>query len=102
MTEFVNQLCFRKEKKKVIHEKHVCVLHTVQYYFFIHRKRRTKYLSFTMSCKLKRIIYTNEFKLKVISKAEDVGNREAGRLFNIDESNIRLWRRNKSTIKVSD
>ena len=55
-----------------------------------------------MSCKRKRISYTNEFKLKVISKAEDVGNREAGRLFNIDESNIRLWRRNKSTIKVSD
>ena len=55
-----------------------------------------------MSCKRKHISYTNEFKLKVISKAEDVGNREAGRLFNIDESNIRLWRRNKSTIKVSD
>ena len=61
-----------------------------------------KYLSFSMLCKGKCISYTNEFKLKVISKAEDVYNREANRLFNIDESNIKLWRKNKSTIKLSD
>ena len=44
----------------------------------------------------KRTSYTAEFKLKVIEKAEEVGNREAGRLYNIDESNIRLWRKSKA------
>ena len=43
-----------------------------------------------MLCKRLCVSYTNEFKLKVMSKTEDVGNRETGRLFNIDESNIRL------------
>jgi transposase-like protein len=48
-----------------------------------------------MSSKRKRVSYTAEFKLNVIEKAEEVGNREAGRVFNVDESNIRLWRKSK-------
>ncbi|GFX27200.1 DUF1758 domain-containing protein [Trichonephila clavipes] len=35
-------------------------------------------------------------------KANEVGNREAARFFNIDESNIRLWRRNKTNFKNCD
>ena len=45
--------------------------------------------------KHKRVSYTAEFKLKVVCKAEEIGNREAGRLFDSNESNIRLWRINK-------
>lgn len=57
-----------------------------------------------MSCTLKRkrVSYTSELKLKVVAKAEQVGNREAGRFFDIDESNIRLWRKNKETLENMD
>lgn len=51
-----------------------------------------------MSAK-KRVSYTAEFKLKVVTSAEKTGNRAAGREFNVDESNIRLWRRNKKTLE---
>lgn len=40
-----------------------------------------------------------KFKLKVIEKYEEVGNREAGRLFNIDKLNIRLWGKSKVNFK---
>ena len=39
--------------------------------------------------------YTAVFKLQVISYAEEHGNRAAGRKFDVDESNVRKWRRNK-------
>ena len=48
--------------------------------------------------KRKRSSYTTDFKLNVIKKAEEIGNREAGRLFEIDESNVRLWQKNKDKI----
>ncbi|GFS92382.1 hypothetical protein TNCV_1551601 [Trichonephila clavipes] len=35
-------------------------------------------------------------------KANEVGNREAARFFNVDESNIRLWRRNKTNFENCD
>ncbi|GFU66264.1 uncharacterized protein TNCV_1817611, partial [Trichonephila clavipes] len=35
-------------------------------------------------------------------KANEVGNREAARFFNVDELNIRLWRRNKTNFKNCD
>ncbi|GFS68423.1 hypothetical protein TNCV_3000971 [Trichonephila clavipes] len=46
--------------------------------------------------KRKRVSYTADFKLNAVEKANEVGNREAARFFNVDESNIRLWRRNKT------
>ena len=43
--------------------------------------------------------YTAVFKLQVISYAKEHGNRAAGRKFDVDESNVRKWRRNKEDIK---
>ncbi|GFT72599.1 hypothetical protein TNCV_974451 [Trichonephila clavipes] len=51
--------------------------------------------------KRKRVSYTADFKLNAVEKANEVGNREAARFFNVDESNIRLWRRNKTNFKIA-
>ncbi|GFU87938.1 insulin-like receptor [Trichonephila clavipes] len=45
------------------------------------------------------IIY---FTTRPSKKANEVGNREAARFFNVDESNIRLWRRNKTNFENCD
>ena len=45
--------------------------------------------------KKKRISYDCAFKLKVITFAEEHGNRAAERNFGISESNVRLWRKKK-------
>ena len=50
----------------------------------------------------KRASYTAEFKLKVIEKAEEMGNRKAGRLFGISETNVRIWRKNKEILLKTD
>ncbi|GFV35830.1 pogo transposable element with KRAB domain [Trichonephila clavipes] len=42
------------------------------------------------------------FKLNAVEKANEVRNREAARFFNVDESNIRLWRRNKTNFENCD
>ncbi|GFW43674.1 pogo transposable element with KRAB [Trichonephila clavipes] len=52
--------------------------------------------------KHKRVSYTADFKLNAVEKANEVGNREAARFFNVDESNIRLWRRNKTNFENCD
>ncbi|GFU94504.1 hypothetical protein TNCV_2644901 [Trichonephila clavipes] len=52
--------------------------------------------------KRKRVSYTVDFKLKALEKAKKVGNREAARFFNVDESNIRLWRKNKTNFENCD
>ncbi|GFS56442.1 pogo transposable element with KRAB [Trichonephila clavipes] len=52
--------------------------------------------------KRKRDSYTADFKLNAVEKANEVGNREAARFFNVDESNIRLWRRNKTNFDNCD
>ncbi|GFV06427.1 DUF1758 domain-containing protein [Trichonephila clavipes] len=52
--------------------------------------------------KRKRVSYTADFKLNAVEKANEVGNREAARFFNVDESNIRLWRRNKTNFENCD
>ncbi|GFV50866.1 uncharacterized protein TNCV_3921591 [Trichonephila clavipes] len=52
--------------------------------------------------KRKRVSYTADFKLNAVEKSKEVGNREAVRFFNVDESNIRLWRRNKTNFKNCD
>lgn len=54
------------------------------------------------AAKRKRVSYTSELKLKIIEKAEEIGNREAGRIFNVDESNIRLWRKSKAKLQNMD
>jgi len=41
----------------------------------------------------KRVSYTSAFKLKVVSVAQEKGNRAAARHFDINESCIRLWRK---------
>ncbi|GFW91337.1 hypothetical protein TNCV_737511 [Trichonephila clavipes] len=40
----------------------------------------------------KHVNYATDFELKVIEKATEVGSWETARLFNIDGSNIKLWR----------
>ena len=40
--------------------------------------------------------FTFEYKLKVIARVGEIGNRAAARKFEIDESMIRYWRRKKS------
>lgn len=48
----------------------------------------------------KRYHYTAKTKRNVIQFAEKFGNREAAREFNIDESNIRRWRKNVTSINL--
>ncbi|GFX74810.1 uncharacterized protein TNCV_636371 [Trichonephila clavipes] len=52
--------------------------------------------------KRKRVSYTADFKLNAVENANEVENREAARFFNVDESNIRLWRRNKTNFENCD
>ncbi|GFV72081.1 uncharacterized protein TNCV_2460141 [Trichonephila clavipes] len=52
--------------------------------------------------KRKRVSYIADFKLNAVEKANEVGNREAARFFNVDESNTRLWRRNKTNFENCD
>ena len=47
----------------------------------------------------RRISYTAGFKRKVILVAEEVGNREAGRRFDVSEANIRGWRKKKESLQ---
>ena len=44
--------------------------------------------------------YDLGFKLKVIEKAEHIGNRPASRHFKVDERRIREWRKKKNTLKL--
>ena len=44
--------------------------------------------------------YDLGFKLKVIEKAEHIGNRPASRHFRVDERRIREWRKKKNTLKL--
>lgn len=50
----------------------------------------------TMSSK--RVHYDSALKRKVIVYAEEHGNRAAGRVFDINEANIRRWRNDRSSI----
>ncbi|GFV28795.1 uncharacterized protein TNCV_3987441 [Trichonephila clavipes] len=52
--------------------------------------------------KRKHVSYTADFQLKAVDKANEVGNGEAERFFNIDETNIRLWRKNKTNFVNCD
>ena len=42
--------------------------------------------------------FTFEYKLRVIARADEIGNRAAAREFEIDESMIRYWRNKKPVI----
>lgn len=46
----------------------------------------------------KRFTYDAEFKRKVILCAEEVGNRKAGKIFTVDEKNVRRWRAMKEKL----
>ncbi|GFX77637.1 HTH CENPB-type domain-containing protein [Trichonephila clavipes] len=52
--------------------------------------------------KRNRVSYIADFKLNAVEKANEVENREAARFFNVYESNIRLWRRNKTNFENCD
>ena len=43
--------------------------------------------------------FTFEYKLKVIARADEIGNRAAAREFEIDESMICYWRKKKVVTK---
>lgn len=43
--------------------------------------------------------YTSSFKLNVVSRAEQIGNRAAGREFEIDERCVRRWRAEKKELE---
>ena len=42
--------------------------------------------------------FTFEYKLKVIARADEIGNRAAAREFEIDESRILYWRKKKDVM----
>ena len=42
--------------------------------------------------------FTFKYKLKVIARAAEIGNRAAAREFEIDESMIRYWKKNKDVM----
>jgi len=42
--------------------------------------------------------FTFEYKLRVITRADEIGNRAAAREFEIDESMIRYWRKKKAVM----
>jgi len=44
--------------------------------------------------------YTAEKKLKIVDYAEIHGNREAARVYNTDERNVRDWRKNKTVLQT--
>lgn len=46
----------------------------------------------------KRNSYTAQFKLEVVCKAQEIGNRAAGRMFNVDEKCVRRWISMKKTL----
>jgi len=48
--------------------------------------------------KTKRLSYAAKFKRKVIQCAEEKGNCRAAAIFGVDGSNVRLWRKHKTSI----
>jgi hypothetical protein len=50
--------------------------------------------------KSKRLSYTAKFKREVIRCAEEKGNRKAAAIFGVNESNVRLWRKQRSNRRV--
>ena len=42
--------------------------------------------------------FTFEYKLRVIARADEIGNRAAAQEFEIDESMIRYWRKKKAVM----
>ena len=47
----------------------------------------------------KRASYSANFIIRVTEFAENHGNRAAAREFDINEANVRLWRRGKESLK---
>ena len=55
-----------------------------------------------MSAKHTKKSYDITFKLKVINFAEENNNRDVGRKFNVDESQVRRWRQKKKNSFLSE
>ena len=53
----------------------------------------------TTKMPISRKSYTAAQKLRVVEFAEENGNRAAGRQFNVDESNVRSWRKVKTELQ---
>jgi transposase-like protein len=52
--------------------------------------------------KSKRLSYTAKFKREIIRCAKEKGNNKAAAIFGADESNIRLWQKQKAAISRCD
>jgi transposase-like protein len=50
------------------------------------------------SQKSKRLSYTAKFKREVIRCAEEKGNRKVAAISGVNESNVRLWRKDNAAI----
>jgi len=48
--------------------------------------------------KSKGLSYTAKFKPEIIRCAEDKGHRKGAAVFEVDESNVRLWQKHKAAI----
>jgi transposase-like protein len=48
---------------------------------------------------VQRKSYTAMFKLEVVDFAKEKGNREAARKFNVGETSVQEWRKEKAVIK---
>ena len=46
----------------------------------------------------RRCSYSTALKLEIAEYAESNGNRSAARRYGVDESNVRLWRKNKEML----
>jgi transposase-like protein len=46
----------------------------------------------------RRKLYTAMFKLEVVDFAEEKGNREAARKFNVGETSVREWRKEETMV----
>ncbi len=47
----------------------------------------------------KRASYPIEFKLKVVQEAKKIGDRKAGRFFDIPSACVQRWRANEQTLQ---
>jgi transposase-like protein len=49
---------------------------------------------------VRRKSYTAMFKLEVVNFVKEKGNREAARKFNVGETSVREWRKEKRSLSV--
>ena len=78
-------------------------LHVQPFSFVLHASDRSDRLTDKMSNLIRNKTSRQSFraadKIKVIKFAEAHGNRAAGREFDVNEANVRLWRRQKERLE---